>query len=105
MGDPIEPAETVDAATAIGWLPDRERVHTRLGRLGGNHMVGAYWTRGEVEDAIQSAGRVDLSGPVARSQGYGLAIRMDGGQTCLFVEAAVPESAVRFHHAAPVGGN
>jgi hypothetical protein len=105
MTTPIEPAETVDAATAISWLPGRPRVHTRLGQLGGRHMSCAYWTRGEIEGEILRAGRVDIAGPQARAEGYGLAILKDGGRSCLFIECHVPESSIRYRHSAPVGAN
>ena len=57
---------------AIGLLPDGELVHTFIN--GGFGLVGADWTREDIIDKINTAGRTELTGPMARGTGHGLVI-------------------------------
>lgn len=96
-----EPFQVVSAERAVEWLPPGDQVHCRLGTYGGAVMVGAWHEKDELIAFMHQAGRIDIAGPYARAQGYGLAILMDGGGSCLFIRADVPESAIRFNSRVP----
>lgn len=60
------------ADEAISLLPEGDEIHTT--RQTGFMFIGADWSREDIIDAIQKSERREITGPVARSMGHGLAL-------------------------------
>lgn len=73
---------TLTKEKALAMLPDGDTIHTMLG--GGGFMLGADWSRSDVEEAIANTEALSLSGDFATAIGHGIAIKHDG--RWLFVE-------------------
>lgn len=62
----------LSAEEAIILLPDGESVHTFINDCYG--LVGADWNRQDIIDKIHGAERREITGPMARGMGHGLAL-------------------------------
>lgn len=62
----------LSAEEAISLLPDGESVHTVIN--GGFGLLGADWNREDIIDKIRGAERREITGPMARGMGHGLAL-------------------------------
>ena len=55
---------------AISVLPDGDSVHTFYNP--GFGLVGADWSRADIEDKLKASDIIELTGPVARRMGHGI---------------------------------
>lgn len=60
---------TVDEAISI--LPDGDSIHTFRDAA---VLIGADWSRKDIIDEIQKSERREITGPMARGTGHGLAV-------------------------------
>lgn len=60
------------AEEAISLLPDTDEIHTQI--QSGMMFVGADWSRDDIIDKIQKSEICELTGPIARGMGHGLAL-------------------------------
>lgn len=88
QGGVMNRATTITAEQAISVLPDRAGVHTFRNPSG--MILGADWPRAGIEDALNAAKTIHLTGAVARSMGHGMVIDHDG---LLFIETDEPRIA------------
>lgn len=57
---------------AISILPDGDEIHTQIQK--GMVFIGADWSRDEIIDKIKKCQIREVTGPVARGMGHGLAL-------------------------------
>lgn len=60
------------AEEAISILPDGDEIHTQIQK--GMMFIGADWSREDIIDKIQKSEIREVTGPIARGMGHGLAL-------------------------------
>lgn len=60
------------AEEAISLIPDGDKIHTQIQK--GMMFIGADWSREDIIDKIQKSEIREITGPIARRMGYGLAL-------------------------------
>jgi hypothetical protein len=85
-------------AEALAMLPESDTIHTF--RQGPGIIIGADWTRAQIDEVIQAVGVIELSGPQATAMNHGLCLK--DGHGWLFIETKPSFDAQRCEE---VGGD
>lgn len=79
-------ADTITAEQALAVLPDGDTIHTFRNPAG--MLLGADWSRADVEKAIRETDIVLLMGPMARGMGHGIGINFGGRRLMIQTDPA-----------------
>lgn len=70
--------ELLSVDEALAMLPAGDDIHTFRNPAGGGMLLGADWSRTEIEKAIRESYRRELAGDLATRMKHGLVIAHDG---------------------------